>query len=32
VRVTRDEFEAITPALVERTLTGVRKVLRDAKT
>jgi len=32
VRVTRDEFDAITRALVERTLTGVRKVLRDAKT
>ncbi len=32
VRVARDEFEAITCALVERTLTGVRKVLRDAKT
>ena len=32
VRVTRDEFDAITRSLVERTLTGVRKVLRDAKT
>lgn len=32
VRVTRDEFDAITRALVERTLIGVRKVLRDAKT
>ena len=32
VRITRDEFEAITRPLVERTLTGVRKVLRDAKT
>lgn len=32
VRITRDEFDAITRALVERTLTGVRKVLRDAKT
>jgi len=32
VRVTRDEFETITRPLVERTLTGVRKVLRDAKT
>jgi len=32
VRVTRDEFDAITRTLVERTLTGVRKVLRDAKT
>ena len=32
VRVTRDEFDAITRPFVERTLTGVRKVLRDAKT
>jgi molecular chaperone HscA len=32
VRATRDEFDAITRSLVERTLTGVRKVLRDAKT
>jgi molecular chaperone HscA len=32
VRVTRDDFDAITRSLVERTLTGVRKVLRDAKT
>jgi molecular chaperone HscA len=32
VRVARDEFDAITRSLVERTLTGVRKVLRDAKT
>lgn len=32
VRVTRDEFDAIARALIERTLTGVRKVLRDAKT
>jgi len=31
-RVTRDEFDAITRPLVERTLAGVRKVLRDAKT
>jgi molecular chaperone HscA len=32
VRVTRDEFDAVTRPLVERTLGGVRKVLRDAKT
>ena len=32
VRVTRDEFDVVTRPLVERTLTGVRKVLRDAKT
>jgi len=32
VRVTREEFESITRPLVERTLAGVRKVLRDAKT
>jgi molecular chaperone HscA len=32
VRVTRDEFDAVTRSLVDRTLTGVRKVLRDAKT
>ena len=32
VRVTRDDFDTITRSLVERTLTGVRKVLRDAKT
>ncbi|HKW84042.1 MAG TPA: Fe-S protein assembly chaperone HscA [Burkholderiaceae bacterium] len=31
VRVTRDEFESITRPLLERTLAGVRKVLRDAK-
>jgi molecular chaperone HscA len=31
VRVTRDEFIAITQPLVARTITGVRKVLRDAK-
>jgi molecular chaperone HscA len=31
VRVTRDEFDAITKPLVDRTLAGVRKVLRDAK-
>jgi molecular chaperone HscA len=31
VRVTRDEFVAITQPLVARTITGVRKVLRDAK-
>jgi len=29
---TRDEFDRSRRALVERTLTGVRKVLRDAKT
>jgi molecular chaperone HscA len=32
VRVTRDQFVALTKPLVDRTLTGVRKVLRDAKT
>ena len=31
VRVTRDEFDAITKDLLARTLAGVRKVLRDAK-
>lgn len=31
-RITRDEFDAIARSLIERTLTGVRKVLRDAKT
>ncbi len=31
VRVTRDEFEALTQPLVARTLAAVRKVLRDAK-
>jgi len=31
VRVTRDEFEAITQDLVARTLGALRKVLRDAK-
>ncbi len=32
VRVTRDQFDAITHDLVSRTLTVLRKVLRDAKT
>ena len=32
VRVTREQFDAITQPLVARTLAGVRKVLRDAKT
>jgi molecular chaperone HscA len=32
VRVSRDQFIAITKPLVDRTLVGVRKVLRDAKT
>jgi len=31
VRVTRDEFEAITQDLIARTLSALRKVLRDAK-
>jgi molecular chaperone HscA len=31
VRVTRDEFDAITQDLIARTLTALRKVLRDAK-
>ena len=31
LRVTRDEFVALTEPLVARTLAGVRKVLRDAK-
>jgi len=31
VRVTRDEFEAITQDLIARTLAALRKVLRDAK-
>lgn len=31
VRVTRDDFEALTAPLVARTLAAVRKVLRDAK-
>ncbi len=31
VRMTRDEFIALTEPLVARTLTAVRKVLRDAK-
>ena len=31
LRVTRDEFEALTQPLVARTLAAVRKVLRDAK-
>lgn len=31
LRVTRDEFVALTEPLVARTLTAVRKVLRDAK-
>ncbi len=30
-RITRDEFDAITRSLVDRTLMGVRKVLRDSK-
>ena len=32
VRVTRDQFNAVTRDLVARTLTVLRKVLRDAKT
>ena len=32
VRVTRDQFDAITHDLVSRTVTVLRKVLRDAKT
>lgn len=32
VRVARTDFDAITAPLVARTLAGVRKVLRDAKT
>ena len=32
VRVTRDQFDAITHDLVARTMTVLRKVLRDAKT
>jgi molecular chaperone HscA len=32
VRVTREQFVSISQALVARTLAGVRKVLRDAKT
>ena len=32
VRVTREQFVALAEPLVARTLTGVRKVLRDAKT
>lgn len=32
VRVTREQFDAITHDLVSRTLTVLRKVLRDAKT
>jgi molecular chaperone HscA len=32
VRVTREQFAALTQPLVDRTLAGVRKVLRDAKT
>jgi molecular chaperone HscA len=31
VRVTRDEFDAITQDLIARTLAALRKVLRDAK-
>ena len=31
VRITRDEFFALTETLVARTLAAVRKVLRDAK-
>lgn len=31
VRITRDEFVALTEPLVARTVTAVRKVLRDAK-
>lgn len=31
VRVTRDEFEALTQDLIASTLTALRKVLRDAK-
>ena len=31
VAVTRQQFDAVTRPLVERTLAGVRKVLRDAK-
>ncbi|HKX42021.1 MAG TPA: Fe-S protein assembly chaperone HscA [Burkholderiaceae bacterium] len=31
VRVTREQFDTITKALIARTLSGVRKVLRDAK-
>jgi molecular chaperone HscA len=32
VRVTRDQFDAITHDLISRTVTVLRKVLRDAKT
>jgi molecular chaperone HscA len=32
VRVTREQFISITQALVSRTLAGVKRVLRDAKT
>jgi molecular chaperone HscA len=32
VRVTREQFVSITQALVARTLAGVKRVLRDAKT
>jgi molecular chaperone HscA len=32
VRVSREQFDALTEPLVARTLAGVRKVLRDAKT
>jgi molecular chaperone HscA len=32
VRVSRDQFDALTQPLIARTLAGVRKVLRDSKT